>query len=75
MLSYNNITMRTKHVQQYKYNHKTKKSTELKKPIVTYSNHIVDTDAYDLGTLYKMMDYVSDVAHNVEVSFTIEKEY
>ena len=75
MLSYTNITMRTKHVQRYNYNHKTKKSTELKKPIVTYSNHIVDTDAYDLGTLYKMMDYVSDVGHNVEVSFTIEKEY
>ena len=75
MLSYNNITMRTKHVQRYNYNHKTKKSTELKKPIVTYSNHIVDTDAYDLGTLYKMMDYASDVGHNVEVTFTIDKEY
>ena len=75
MLSYTNITMRTKYVQHRKYNHKTGKSTELKKPNVTYSNHIVDTDAYDLGTLYKMMDYVSDVGHNVEVSFTIEKEY
>jgi len=67
--------MRTKHVQRYNYNNKTKKSTELKKPIVTYSNHIVDTDAYDLGTLYKMMDYASDVGHNVEVTFTIEREY
>jgi hypothetical protein len=75
MLSYTNITMRTKHVQRYKYNHKTNKSTELNKPIVTYTNHILDADTYDLGTLYKMMDYVSDVGHNVEVSFTIEKEY
>jgi len=75
MLSYTNITMRTKQVQRYNYNHKTKKTTELKKPIVTYNNHILDADTYDLGTLYKMMDYVSDVGHNVEVSFTIEKEY
>ena len=30
MLSYNNITMRTKHVQRYNYNNKTKKSTEAK---------------------------------------------
>jgi hypothetical protein len=75
MISYNNITMRTKHVQQYKYNHKTKKSTELKKPIVTYTNHIVVADAYDLGTLYKMMDYASEVGHNVEVTFNINKEY
>ncbi len=67
--------MRTKHVQHRKYNHKTGKSTELKKPIVTYTNHIMDANAYDLGTLYKMMDYVSEVGHNVEVTFTIEKEY
>ena len=75
MLTYNNITMRTKHVQHRKYNHKTGKSTDLKKPIVTYTNYIMDANAYDLGTLYKMMDYASDVGHNVEVTFTIEKEY
>ena len=75
MISYNNITMRTKHVQTHKYNLKTDKRTELKNPIVTYTNHIMDANAYDLGTLYKMMDYVSEVGHNVEVTFTIEKEY
>ena len=75
MISYNNILMRTKSVRTHEFNSEEQKAIELKKPIVTYSNHILDADTYDLGTLYKMMDYVSDVGHNVEVSFTIEKEY
>jgi len=75
MISYDNITMRTKHVQTHKYNPKTDIRTELKNPIVTYTNHIVDADAYDLGILFKMMDYASDVGYNVEVTFNINKEY
>ncbi len=75
MISYENINMRTKQVKTHKYDPETDKRTKLKNPIVTYTNHIVDGTAYDLGILYKMIDYASDVGYNVEVTFTINREY
>ena len=78
MISYDNVKMWTVHTKTSEYNSKTRKWTDLKKPIVTEKVHVSNEDVYGgLGELYDLMKFAisRDPYNKINVSFDIYEEH
>ncbi len=78
MISYDNVKIWTVHTKMSEYNSKTRKWTDLKKPIVTEKVHVSNDDTYGgLGDLYELMRFAisRDPYNKINVSFDIYEEH